>query len=84
MNKSIEIGDMAFIDGRSEAVGAVRVVSDNSLVIYVENSGDYSVHENAVAAVHDGKVVLDGGQLEASFLRAVEHSHDREVGNVAG
>ena len=46
-------------EGATE-VGAVRQVEHDKLVIYIENAGDFTIAASAVAAVHDGKVVLDG------------------------
>lgn len=84
MSQGIEIGYVAFIDGRVSAIGAIRDVMNDSVLIYVENSGDFSVPITAVIAVHDGKVVLDKSKLQKPLLAAVDHSHDQEDSVAAG
>ena len=77
MNERIEIGQMAFVDGRSEAIGAIRNVSATAIVIHIENFGDFSVELSAVASVHDGKVILDRGALVQPLLKAADHAHSQ-------
>jgi len=48
------------------------------LVVYVENPGDFLVPLDAVASVHDQKVVLECGKLDARLRRAIGHAHDAE------
>lgn len=75
----IEIGYQVFVADDGEAVGAVRGVDDEGLVVYVENAGDFRVPLAAVEAVHSQKVVLDCGKLSRSLRRAIGHAHDAEV-----
>ncbi|MDR3526828.1 MAG: hypothetical protein P4L57_06075 [Rhizomicrobium sp.] len=74
----IEVGYDVFVHDGDVKVGAVRAVHDHSLVVYVENGGDFSVARHAVAEVVEGKVVLRCDQLDAALKRAINHAHDAE------
>ena len=77
----IEIGDQAFAHDGGEEFGAVRDVQPDGrpeLIVYIENSGEYTVPLSAVTAVHSGKVVIDVGQLAPVLQDAVAHAHDLE------
>jgi hypothetical protein len=77
--RAIEIGYQTFVsDGESE-FGAIREVAADSVVVYVENAGDFRVPLAAVKAVHSGKVVFDCDKLDVQFRRAIGHAHDAEV-----
>jgi hypothetical protein len=58
--------------------GAVREVSPNGLVVYVENAGDFHVPLDAVEAVHSQKVILTCGKLNRRLREAINHAHDAE------
>ena len=79
MRERIEIGYQAFVSDGGEEFGAIREVSPNGLVVYVENAGDFSVSFDAVKAVHSRKVVFDCGKLDDRLRRAIGHAHDAEV-----
>jgi hypothetical protein len=79
MPDKIEIGYQAFVSDGGEEFGAVRQVSRDGLVIYVENAGDFEVPLDAVASVHSQKVVLDCKKLDARLRRAIGHAHDAEA-----
>ncbi|MBA2127555.1 hypothetical protein DLM45_15185 [Hyphomicrobium methylovorum] len=82
--ENIEVGFMVFLADGADAVGAVREVSNTSLVIYVENGGEFEVPRSAVKDVHSDKVILDAGRLDSHILKAVGHAHDREDPNLTG
>jgi hypothetical protein len=84
MAEDIEEGFMAFLTDGADGIGAVREVSDTSIVIYIENAGEFVVPLSAVKDVHSEKVILDPGLLDGTFLAAIGHSHDREDPNLAG
>ncbi len=84
MKLPVEQGYMAFIAEGREGIGAVRGVTDKSLVIYVENAGEFVVPRSAVKSVHDQKVILDPQRLDRELLAAVGHAHDREDPELAG
>jgi hypothetical protein len=76
----IEIGFQVYAVEGGEEFGAVRGYEPhaNGLVIYIENAGDFVVPLAAVQRVHDGKVLVDIGQLDARLREAIAHAHDRE------
>jgi hypothetical protein len=76
----IEIGFQVYAVEGGEEFGAVRGYEPhaNGLVIYIENAGDFVVPLAAVQRVHDGKVIVDVGQLDARLRAAIAHAHDRE------
>lgn len=80
----IEPGFMAFTAEGHEGIGAVRQVGDTSLIIYVENSGEFEVPIAAVKAVHDQKVVLFPHLLDKAVVEAVRHARDREDPKLLG
>lgn len=53
----------------------------NSLVIYVENAGEFEVSMDAVEAVHSQKVILNYGKLDPLLKHAIRHAHDAEDPN---
>jgi hypothetical protein len=75
---AIDVGFQAYLEEGQDPFGAVRGVGDDGVTVYIENSGDFTVDPAAVRSVHDGKIVLDGGRLDAAILRAIKHAHDRE------
>ncbi|HXL98293.1 MAG TPA: hypothetical protein VN932_00060 [Rhizomicrobium sp.] len=77
MEKIAEGFDVFIHDG-DKAVAAVRQVRAGEIVIYVENAGDFTVPRSAIKDVHDDKVVLDGGKLDAALRSAIGHAHFRE------
>ena len=76
----IEIGFQVYLVEGGEECGAVRgyMPGSNSLVIYVENAGDFVVPLETVRRVHDGKVILDAGRLDERLRQAIAHAHDCE------
>jgi hypothetical protein len=78
MREDIEVGYQAFLADGGEEFGAVREVSPSSLVVYVENAGEFLVPMDAVSAVHFQKVVFDCSRLDARLRAAIGHAHDAE------
>ncbi|HTE50315.1 MAG TPA: hypothetical protein VK698_05530 [Kofleriaceae bacterium] len=74
----IEIGYQAFISDGGEEFGAIRDVSRDRLVVYVENAGDFQVPLDAVEAVHSQKVVFSCDKLDRRLREAIGHAHDAE------
>ena len=50
----------------------------NSLKIYIENGGDFTVPASAVHDVHYDKVVLDGRKLDNKLHAAIGKAHASE------
>lgn len=84
MIERVRTGDMAFIAEGREGIGAVREVRRHQLVLYVENAGEFEIPADAIAGVHDGKVMLNPAKLSKQVLSAVGHAHDREDPSVSG
>ena len=76
----IEVGFQVYATEGGEVFGAVRSYTPhtNTLVIYIENAGDFEVPLEAVQRVHDGKIIVDVGRLDPRIHEAITHAHDRE------
>jgi hypothetical protein len=77
----IEVGYQVFERDGTEEFGAVRdlvLVEPPGIVVYIENSGEYTVPLSAITAVHSGKVLVDVNKLPPDVQNAVRHAHDRE------
>ena len=84
MTENIQEGFMAFIADGQEGIGSVREVNETSIIIYVENAGEFVVPRSAVQDVHSEKVILRADRLEKRLLVAVGHAHDSEDPNLVG
>ena len=84
MTENIEEGFMAFLADGRDGIGAVREVSSTSIVIYVENAGEFVVPRSAVKTVHSQKVILNPKLLDKRLLAAIGHVHDSEDPNLVG
>lgn len=60
------------------AIGAVRGMSGNDLIIYIENAGDFTLPRSVVQDVHEHKVILDGSKLDAKVRTAISRAHAAE------
>lgn len=78
-NFQVSVGDQVYLDEGGEEIGAVRKVARDHLVVYIEAAGDFVVQGAGVKAAHDGKVVLDSGQLDPQLLDAARAAHERET-----
>jgi hypothetical protein len=78
--EKIQEGFDVFVHDGDKAFGDVRRVLPHGreFVIYVENSGEFTVPMSAVQAVHDEKVILNCGKLDLRLRRAIGHAHDAE------
>ncbi len=59
MRETIEVGYQTFVSDGDEEFGAIREISPDGLVVYVENAGEFRVPLDAVEAVHSQKVIFD-------------------------
>ena len=75
MAEQVQEGFDVFIQEGGKAFGAVRQVHAHSIVIYVENAGDFTVPLSEVRAVESEKVVLDPAKLEPKLLEAIRRAH---------
>lgn len=74
----IEVGYHVFLSDGGAAVGAVRAVEKERLLINIENGGDFRVPFDAVRTVHSQKVLLDWGKLDEPLQQALLHTTDEE------
>jgi hypothetical protein len=79
MRETIEVGYQTFVSDGADEFGAVREVSPDGLVVYVENAGDFHVPYTAVKSVHAQKVVFECSKLGKRLRQAIGHAHDAEV-----
>jgi len=75
----VQIGYQTFVADGDAEFGAVREVSRDGLVVYVENAGDFSVPWDAVRDVHYQKVIFDCEKLDPQLRTAIGHAHDAEA-----
>ncbi|HEX3653247.1 MAG TPA: hypothetical protein VHU18_10530 [Rhizomicrobium sp.] len=76
--EKIREGFDVFVHDGGESFGAVRKIGSRAIDIYVENAGDFPIPLSAVREVHDGKVILDCGKLDADLRKAIGHAHEGE------
>ncbi len=76
--EKIREGFDVFVHDAGESFGAVRKVSRESIVVYVENTGDFTIPLSAVKEVHDDKIVLYCSKLDINLRRAIGHAHEAE------
>lgn len=67
-----------FLHDGDVAIGAVREMSGNDLIVYIENAGDFTLPRSVVKDVHEHKVVLDSGKLDAKVRAAIAKAHAAE------
>jgi hypothetical protein len=74
----VTVGDELFVQGSTEAFGAVRKVHAHELEVDIEGFGDTKLPAEAVVSVHDHKVVVDPARLPGHLRDAIAHAHDDE------
>jgi hypothetical protein len=77
----IEVGFQVFASDGGDVFGAVRDVAPGGrpeIVVYVENSGDFSIPLLAVQSVHSQKVVVDAVKLDPRVRAAIQKAHASE------
>jgi hypothetical protein len=75
----IHFGDHVYVAGDGRPVGAVRDRPDEgSVVVYIENAGDFLVPLEAIESAAFGRLVLRRSRLGAALARAVAHAADVE------
>jgi hypothetical protein len=67
-----------FLHDGEVAIGAVRGMSGNDLIIYIENAGDFILPRSVVQDVHEHKVILDGAKLDVKVHAAIARAHAAE------
>jgi hypothetical protein len=78
MPREIEIGYQAFVSDGGEEFGAVRAVTPDEVVVWIENAGEFRVSMDAVKDVHSQKVIFDCAKLDRRMREAIGHAHESE------
>jgi hypothetical protein len=81
MSYDVSIVDAVFLRDGGGPVGSVHQVwnSDHSsIVIYIENAGDFKSPSTAIKTAHFGNVILDEAKLDAKMRSTIGHAHDAE------
>jgi hypothetical protein len=84
MHEKIQEGFDVFLHDGDGNVGAVRQVRNHDLVVYIENSGDFIVPNEAVKDVEAEKVILDSSKLTSKMLEAIRVRESAEDPKLAG
>lgn len=85
MAEQIRVDLPVFLHDGERQIGAVHDVKPDSIEIYIENGGDFSIPRSAVRDVHFNKVILDGSKLPKDVhdaigrARAAEDDEDHEA-----
>ncbi|MEI9947442.1 MAG: hypothetical protein WDO74_00265 [Pseudomonadota bacterium] len=75
----VKIGDQLFQREDGAAFGAVVGVHEHELLVEIEGVGQAVLPGTAITAVHDGKLIVDVGQLPAPLRASIRGAHDRET-----
>jgi hypothetical protein len=76
--QDIEVGYQAFVSDGGEEFGAVRAVTPEFVLIWIENGGEFRVPLDAVREVHSQKVIFDCRKLDRRTREAIGHAHESE------
>ena len=76
--RSVEPDFEVFVRDTTEAVGAVREIHPDHLIVWIENRGDTRIDAEHVESAHDGKVILDPDGMDEELREAIGHAHDAE------
>ena len=74
----IEVGYQAFVSDGGEEFGAVRAVTPDFVLVWVENAGELRLPRDAVQDVHSQKVIFDCRKLDRRVREAIGHAHEAE------
>jgi hypothetical protein len=78
MVETIRVDLPVFLHDGDAAIGAVHDVKPDSIEIYIENGGDFSIPRSDVRDVHFNKVILDGRKLDKEVHDAIGRAHAAE------
>lgn len=68
---AVRAGDRIFVSDGGDAVGLVHQVRDDGLFAHIDKRGQVFVPARAVAAHHQGKVLLDLSKLDDELVAAI-------------
>jgi hypothetical protein len=78
MAEQIRVDLPVFLHDGDVTIGSVHDVKPDSIEIYIENAGDFSIPRSAVHEVHFHKVVLDSRKLDKKVRDAIARAHAAE------
>lgn len=78
-NVEVELGAQVYLEEDGEAMGAVRSIASDHILVFIEGAGDFVVKGNGVRASHNGKVILDRDNIDPDLLDAAKRAHDNET-----
>jgi len=78
MAEKIQEGFDVFVHDGDKAVGAVRQIREDGIVVYIENAGDFEVPLSAIMDAHSEKVILDSCKLDVRLKEAIRRAHSGE------
>jgi hypothetical protein len=78
MAEQIRVDLPIFLHDGDVTIGSVHDVKPDSIEIYIENGGDFSIPRSAVREVHFNKVILDGRKLSKEVHDAIGRAHAAE------
>jgi len=84
MHENIQEGFDVFLHDGANAVGAVRGVHSNAIIVYIEDGGDFEVPIGAVIEAGDQKVVLNSAKLDPRMLEFIRRRRRDEDPKLAG
>ena len=82
--RHVDIDFEVFASEGDAAIGGVREIHPDHLIVWIENRGDVRIDAEHVASAHDGKVILAAEGLPEPLREAIAHAHDEESGERAG
>jgi glyoxylase-like metal-dependent hydrolase (beta-lactamase superfamily II) len=74
----VAVGDHVVLADGEDEVGAIRAITRDHVVVYIEGAGDFIVTGDSVRAAHAGKLVLDPDRVEPRLLEAARLAHQAE------
>jgi hypothetical protein len=78
MAETIRVDLPVFLHDGDVTIGSVHDVKPDSIEVYIENAGDFSIPRSAVHEVHFNKVILDGRKLSKEVHDAIGRAHAAE------
>jgi hypothetical protein len=78
MAEKIQEGFDVFVHDGDKAIGAVRQIRKDEIVVYIENTGDFEVPLSAIMDAHSEKVILDSRKLDVKLKEAIRRAHSGE------
>ena len=76
--RDVTVDFEVFAHEGEHAIGAVREIHPDHLIVWIENRGDTRIDAEHIARAHDGKVLLVEDGLPGELVEAIARAHDAE------